>query len=627
MLKDYNFINRIVKSYKFYYLIPFILAITFPLSYYPRIYGTDGFQIIWMAQALKEGAFFSENSWLISPFSYFGFYPFSHRAIGVPTFLAFLVSFLEIISFGMAEAILLYNIILIIFSFKTSRNLSKILFKEEWIRFLYIVGTLLSPFIIYRTIMDVDTRIIITILMNVFLKINIEILTHDKLKISQILKKAAIITVLLLIGALAHGLWMALLFPLAIMLFTLVIRNLKNLLKISIFLLIPISLIAFMFGMTFFKIDPLKIWSPFFDNSTLLGLTINLIIHYTLQVGIILLFFPIGIIISLWQLIRLIKKTDNRKLRNEKIVKNFYLLLFLLPFMFMAPSFYTIVIFLPFLIIFSIKGLNYILIQLKFVSETLKKVFPFMVFLLSEVFTILYPELIININLWYLFVILYILLLVYLIVFLLDKFQLFKFNKSIYKIKGRGVLIIAILLFTITTVEGRLRSVDSNSYPWENRYLTTEEIQIIEFFDGQNIEGLIFSSTGILVADRLAGVGFLPTLNNQTLDGKSIYYRFVSPNEVLENTEFTIILRRLVFFEINNYKIKYPIRDFIRTILSLNVTCDADIDFLKQNYVQYIISIDPRYPSETKDQPLICSLPNNLEPIYRTKHFLVWQIY
>ena len=67
----------IMKKVNFSYSILVLFAIFILLINYPRIYGTDAFQVIWMANALREGALFSNNTWLIHPTSYFGYYPFS----------------------------------------------------------------------------------------------------------------------------------------------------------------------------------------------------------------------------------------------------------------------------------------------------------------------------------------------------------------------------------------------------------------------------------------------------------------------------------------------------------------------------------------------------------------------
>ncbi|GAH44674.1 unnamed protein product, partial [marine sediment metagenome] len=71
---SYRFKNITIKKTSLYYLVLVIVAIIIPLTTYPLIYGVDAFQVMWMANALKEGALFSENTWLISPFSFFGYY-------------------------------------------------------------------------------------------------------------------------------------------------------------------------------------------------------------------------------------------------------------------------------------------------------------------------------------------------------------------------------------------------------------------------------------------------------------------------------------------------------------------------------------------------------------------------
>ena len=153
-------------------------------------------------------------------------------------------------------------------------------------------------------------------------------------------------------------------------------------------------------------------------------------------------------------------------------------------------------------------------------------------------------------------------------------------------------------------------------------------IEIIDFFQKEEIYGLIFTTAGILIAERLAGVGLLPVFNNQTLDGKSIYYGFIPPNEVHQHTEFTLILNRLVFFDINDYNVKYPMRDLMRSIIGFNVTKENDFNALKFYRIQYVISINDNFLTNGGNQwPLIQSLSLKLDPIYSTHHLLVWKIY
>ncbi len=162
----YRFKNITIKKTSLYYYVLILAAIIILLANYPRLYGVDAFQVMWMAKALQDGALFSDNTWLISPFSYFGYYPFSHRAIGVPMILAFLMSLLDFLSFGtfgLTEAVLVFNIILILIIYKNSRNLGDRLFEEEWSRFVFVAAILFSVNVIQDFYMNVSTRIIITI--------------------------------------------------------------------------------------------------------------------------------------------------------------------------------------------------------------------------------------------------------------------------------------------------------------------------------------------------------------------------------------------------------------------------------------------------------------------------------
>lgn len=637
---SYKFININIQKTSLYYLVLVLVAIIFPLTYYPRIYGKDGFQVIWMANALREGALFSDNTWLIHPTSYFGYYPFSHRAIGVPIFLAFLISLLNFFSlgiFGITEAILAFNIILIIIIYKSSRNLGKRLFEEEWSRFIFVAAILLSPNVIYDTTMTVSTRIIITIVMIVLLNINLKVLNNDNKNINKF-KTTLFMILLLLVGALAHRLWLVTTITIIFMIFTVFIRKYKKLQHITIFLILPLSIIAFFVGLEIFGLDPSKIWSPFFDNSTLIGVSTNLSIDYALKAGLILLFFPVGVIITLYKLTILLKKSDDEKKvqfnnKNQQFIRmNFYLLLFIVTFSFMAPSFYAIVIFLPIIIFFSVQGLIYIKKLISTFSKKLDWVFPLILLFPSVGYSLLYVEIILQINLWYMFALLIISLLFYLFVIIISKYHsilLIKDSLISFKLQKwfvGFVLIISILIFTTTTVVGRNTAVDSNPYPWENSYLTEEEIEIIEFFQNEDVEGLIFCAAGPLIAERIAGYGFLPSFFDRVYDGKNIYYGFVTQEEVYENTEFSLLeLDRFRFFIYNKNN---SIRALMNSIINLSVSVKGDLETLRSYNVQYIISINEIFLlGGINNWPLIQSLPSTLSPVFSTEHLLVWKIY
>jgi hypothetical protein len=633
---SYNLMGTNIKKSSPYYFFLVLVAIFFPLTTYPRIYGVDAFQYIWMANALKDGALFSNNTWLISPLSYFGYYPFSPTPIGVPIFLAFLINLLNFIScgiFSLTEAILFFNIILIVIIYKSSRNLGNKLFEEEWSRFIFVAAILFSPNIISNITMTVSTRIIITIVMMSLLNLNLKTISNY-INNLNILKIILLMVIFLLVGALAHRLWIITIITIVFMIFTLIIQKSKKLSRFIIFFTIPLSIIAFFIGLDFFFVDPGKINSPFFDNSTLIGVSTNLSIHYALEVGLILIFFPVGVIITLYKVVILLNKPNNQKNPQQihKSLISFYLLIFMVPLLFMAPSFYATAIFLPIIIIFSVEGLIYAKKIISSFSKKLDCVYP-MVFLLFAIgYSFLYIQLILRINLWYAFLLFSVILFIYLFSFILQKyngklkskvsfinFNNYKFRQSLEIL----VLIFSIVIFSTTTVVGQWRNIDSNLYPWENRYLTEEEQDIINFFQDENLSGLIY--TNILeIAEKISGVGFLPVFSDISFMGNTLYYSFILPNEVYEHTVFSLYsISTLGFLTFNGPD---PIRARRNLIIRLNVTLEGDLNILRYHYnVQYIIT-DNFFFSNT-GWILIESLPTAFSPVFSTQNLLIWKLY
>ena len=635
--------NISIKKPGIYYFLLVLVAIIFPLTTYPRIYGVDSFQVIWMANALREGALFSDNTWLIHLASYFGYYPFSHRAIGVPMFLAFLISLLDFFSFGifgLTQAVLAFDIILIIIIYKSSRNLGNRLFEEEWSRFVFVAAILLSPNVISDTTMTVSTRMIITIVMIVLLNLNLKVLNNDNKNINKF-KTAIFLFLLLLVGALAHRLWLVTIITIIFMIFTVFIRKFNKLQRLTVFLILPLSIIAFFIGLEFFSIDPIKIWSTFFDNSTLIGVSTNLSIHYALQVGLLLIFFPVGVMITLYKLTILLKKSDDEKNsqfnnKNQQFLRmNFYLLLFVVPLLFMSPSFYSKTIFLPIIIVFSVYGLIYIKNYISI--NCFKKyhwIFPWVVLFFSVGYSFLYVQMILRINLWYMFVLFSIALFIYLVRFIIHKYnrkiksKISFININNYRFRQGSevlILIFSILIFSTTTVVGRWRTVDNSPYPWENRYLTEEEQEIINFFQYEDVSGLIYTNVPE-IAKRISGVGFLPVFSDITSLGNSLYYCFISPNEVHEHTVFSLSgLSKFRFFRFNEVD---PIRFWRNIIIRLNVSLEGDLNMLQSEYnVQYIITGNGNALSTGASWTLIQSLPTAFTPVFSTQHLLVWRMY
>ena len=241
---------------------------------------------------------------------------------------------------------------------------------------------------------------------------------------------------------------------------------------------------------------------------------------------------------------------------------------------------------------------------------------------------------ILRINLWYMFVLFSIASFVYLVSFIIHKYNRkikskFSFiNINNYKFR-RGsevlVLIFSIIIFSTTTVVGRTRTFDSSPYPWENRYLTEEEQEILNFFQNEDVSGLIYSNLEKMTS-RMAGVGFLPIFSDRTLIGTVLYYDFISRNEVHEHTEFSLSgLSSFNFLIFNKYD---PIRSIRNKIVRLNVSLAGDLNLLQFEYnVQYIISGNETIISPYASWTLIPSLSTAFNPVFSTQHLLVWKLY
>lgn len=643
-----NLYNFNLRKNSIYYFLLVIFTIIFPIIHYPHIYGVDSFQLIWMANALRDGALFSENSWLIHPTSYFGYYPFSHRAIGVPIVLALLITLIEIISFGyfgIAEAILTLNVILVLVVYKSSRNLAKTIFKEEWCRFLFVASILFSQYVLDEVTMNVSTRLIITIIMILFLDLNLKILNKSINKF----KAGLLFIILLLLGLLSHRLWLATIITIIFMIFTVIIRKYENLQKLIIFLIIPVSLIAFFVGLEIIGYEYLKYLgesiTTFIDEKSLFGLIVLYGWFYFWKSGIIFIFFPLGLLIMIYKLAISLKTFDQGgyKLRdNSKSVQKYYLLLFIIPFTFLLPTtFYSIVIFFPILIIFSIYGLIYIKDLISKYSEIFSWLLIAIILGISTIYSFLKIAVSTQINFLYIYLFLITSFFLFLLalltnlykkkIFLKISFKSLKFNKGIWII----IFVISILIFSITNIETKIANISSNPEPWENRYLTQQEIEIINYLKNEEINGLIFT-TDPYISNRIGGVGFLPTFSERSNIGNALWYGLINPKEIIENTYFSLSFSNIInqrFFVFRpeyatNYYETSPLEVLRRNIIGLNITIEGDRYLLHSVYnVQFIICLNKNSLHESNEWLLIQSLhQSELEPVFSTQNLEIWKI-
>ncbi|KKK70650.1 hypothetical protein LCGC14_2921840 [marine sediment metagenome] len=219
---------------------------------------------------------------------------------------------------------------------------------------------------------------------------------------------------------------------------------------------------------------------------------------------------------------------------------------------------------------------------------------------------------------------------------------LFKYQKKIFKKKFVksfnlqnsvliSALIISTLIFTTTTIVGGNTVNSSERYPWDNRYLTGEEIEIIHYFNGVDIDDLILSGVGIYIEDRLAGVGFLPFWTIDHIGGRALYYDLINPEDVKGNVEFNLLgITNFDFLILNRVK-RYTWSNSLLKVRYMNMTILEDLSLMQIVYnIQYIITTkDPLVSIDPNNWILIQSLHNSdfFEPVYSTKHLLVWRLY
>ena len=205
-------IQTIKKIDTLIYICILILAFSFPISLYPNIYGDDGMVLIWMAKAIKKGALFSStDTWLISPMSYLGFYPYSHYPVGIPILLAIIFWVFEILSLPLGAAILFYDLFFLSLIFCQSISLSKIIFKEKSSQIIFTASILLSTNVLFDLMMTISGRIPITLIVLVLIKISLKYLTNS-IKKSEFIFKYLFLTFLTIF---IHKIWVGtfLLFP------------------------------------------------------------------------------------------------------------------------------------------------------------------------------------------------------------------------------------------------------------------------------------------------------------------------------------------------------------------------------------------------------------------------------
>ena len=143
-------------------------------------------------------------------------------------------------------------------------------------------------------------------------------------------------------------------------------------------------------------------------------------------------------------------------------------------------------------------------------------------------------------------------------------------------------------------------------------------------FQNEDIFGLIFTNVPE-ISNRISGVGFLPVFSGRSI-GATLYYGFITPNEVHDHTVFSLsALSSLQFFRFDE---SHPIISSRNIIIRLNTSLEGDLNVLRFVYnVQYIITGNVSVLSAGATWTLIQSLPTTFTPVFSTQNLLIWKLY
>jgi len=578
----------------------------------------DGFEILWMAQALANGLN-PNKTWVINFLSIFGFYPFSFYPIGYP----FLISILLRLGLNYIVISFIIGSLLTIISFFGCYKLSNEFFQKKILRLIFIISYLFAPIFVRVSYLNFSARGPIIAISPWFFYY-----AYLYIKKSSVIDFAKMI-ITLIIMAFFHRLWVSYL-PLILLLF--IIKYVykkrysfnykRKALFLSMFLIVVIISVMIL-GFIFFGYDERKILSPWFSNKTIFGFFLNLIIDYGLRLGLISVFFPIGVLKIIFLSKRYFEYEENSNELLNNIFGNFSLLI--IGFVW-SYTLYATVVYLPLYYFYSLHGLEIMLT----ISNRKIKITILLCFFLSVFgFFLLYSIIILK---QYFFIIVF--LIIFLVSLLLseDLINIFiKKTKIKFQVLPEKFLAIFlfcnIVLFGITVFEGQLISSE-REYPYS--YISKEEISVINFIREEEINGLIYVSHH-LISRYIGGYGFLPTINGYR-HSQQLYYNLLSKEEVQQGYKFN--LWNLMTNPTDNYIYKDPETILINKIIDINITKEEDFNILKLYNIQYLIilktngSIYPYHITKYGEiHSLLLESLNMFQSSFETEHLSVWKLY
>jgi len=593
------------------------------LSRIPRtnsIYGNDCFEVIWMAKAIHFGALTGEKTWLITPLSFYGMYPYSHYPILVPLILA------GFLYFPIPFFLLLYfiNSVLLFFGILGSYFLSKVFFKKRFYQFMFTVIYLFSTDYYKLTYNTIHPRTFVLSLNTWFLFFLFQ--TYKTKRTKNIL----ISIILFFIMVLSHRIAFAtLIYPIVLLTVSFFLKfkaelvSEKKFLKILFLVaIVTIGLLSFLFfGVTtgsLFFIFPS--FNPFFSH------LLSLLVNYFIRIGIASFFIPFGIFFIVF--------------KEEDIFKKLFFMLSLIA---IAISFsyaiYNVLIFLPIYCAFAVEGYDFVYVyfskKIKNSCSLMNSNLLFSIFLLffSLLFAIIYSIVICNVlDIVLIYISLVFTLLLFSLIFK-NRIRISRNLSSISRFFSLTIILLASSLFSISVYEGRIRYSNLQipySMDFSPNYVSFDEYLVVDFIEQAHPDGIVLVSAEP-IARKIGAIGFFQTLPGDH-SPQQLYYGWINSDDVKRHTYFDF------WYFLDHFNLKCDLPNFEREVLSkiknLNIAENDSLHLLIELKIQFIVVIkynNTVYPYHIslwgrEFFPFYQSLANK-SPSFSTDHLLVWKVY
>jgi len=312
------------------------------------------------------------------------------------------------------------------------------------------------------------------------------------------------------------------------------------------------------------------------SNTSLLGLSINLVVDYGIRLGLWSIFFPIGALGAFYK-----DRGRDRRIIHYLLVPG---IMFTLPM-----STYASVLFLPVFGYYSVIGFNVIqgslrprwigVFSLTFVVafsssyQLIVVLTPFWISLLIALIIILSLATIVDrLRRWYSYQTV--------IGKTLRKWKSVVGQGPVASLDKLGLLVfvLSIIIISLLTTEGLLL----NS---ENPYLSDDEKRIIDFLDSQISPGITFVPTPV-IGRRMEAYGF-PAVRSFN-DGAALYFGWTDPANVTSNSRLSLG-EFLVTGTLYVYEGVTPERELYGAFFSANMTNLPEYERAKERGLEFVI--------------------------------------